>query len=194
MASSLAYIVTTRRRALSKRDFMLALGLAALGARSAEPAAGLKAMNQLTENGDLLVRLARAGLRPTRQRLQLGALIFGGGDRHFTAELLHADAVKLRYPPSLATIYNTLNQLVDAGLLREIAVYDSKIWYDTKSGPHCHYYWEDTGELTDIPDARLPDIAIPPPPGARIEAIDIIVRVRANADAGRDPEADLEGV
>lgn len=145
-------------------------------------------MNRTAENRDLFVRLARTGLRPTRQRLELGALIFGGGDRHFTAEMLHADAVKLRYPPSLATIYNTLNQFVGAGLLREIAVYDSKLWYDTKTGAHCHYYWEDTGELTDIPDERLPDIVIPPPPGARIEAIDVIVRVRANAESKRDEE------
>ena len=170
-------------------------------------------MKRLAENRDLFLRLAAAGLRPTRQRLELAALIFAGGDRHFTAEMLHADAVKLRYPPSLATIYNTLNQFVEAGLLREIAVYESKLWYDTKTGAHCHYYWEDTGALTDIPDDRLPNFAIPPPPGARIEAIDVIVRVRTVSDAGdaregapgganvaddsvrgRGAEADLESV
>ena len=124
------------------------------------------------------MKLASAGVRPTRQRLELAEILFGAGDRHFTAEMVHAEARALRYPPSLGTVYNTLNHLVENGLLREVALYDSKIWYDTNTGPHSHYYWEDTQELSDIPDEHIPSLSVPPPAGAKVTAIDVIVRVR----------------
>ena len=101
----------------------------------------LRNVNTPPDMGPLWVKLASAGVRPTRQRLELADILFSAGDRHFTAEMIHGEARALRYPPSLGTIYNTLNQFVQNGLLREIALYDSKIWYDTNTGPHCHYYW-----------------------------------------------------
>ena len=64
------------------------------------------------------------------------------------------------------------------GLLREIAIYDAKLWYDTKTGPHYHFYREDTEELSDIPEDFLPEFEIPAPDGMSIAAIDVIVRLR----------------
>ena len=122
-------------------------------------------------------KLEKVGLRPTLQRLDLGQVIFGRGHRHFTAEMLFEETRALRYPPSLATIYNTLGRFAKCGLLREIAVYDAKLWYDTKTGPHFHFYREDTDELFDIPKHLVPELNIPAPPGTRIEAIDVIVRL-----------------
>ena len=133
-----------------------------------------------------------AGLRPTRQRLELGEILFGKGERHFTAEMIYAEARALRYPPSLGTIYNTLNQFVQTGLLREIAIYDAKLWYDTNTGSHCHYYWEDSEQLTDIPDEHMPQLSIPAPEGATVEAIDVIVRVKANRAEDPCPLARFE--
>ena len=124
-------------------------------------------------------KLIAAGVRPTRQRLELGRLIFEPGDRHFTAETLYNEARGMRFPPSLGTVYNTLNEFARAGLLREIAIYDAKLWYDTKIGPHFHFYWEDTDELRDIPEELLPRLDIPAPEGARVEAIDVIVRLKS---------------
>ena len=66
--------------------------------------------------------LKQAGLRPTRQRMALGTLLFEAGDRHVTAELLHAEAVAVGHHVSLATVYNTLHQFKRAGLLRELAI------------------------------------------------------------------------
>ena len=144
-------------------------------------------MNTTPEMGRLWVKMASVGVRPTRQRLELAEILFGKGDRHFTAETIHAEARALRYPPSLGTVYNTLNQFVSSGLLREIALYDSKIWYDTNTGPHSHYYWEDTQELSDIPDEHVPTFSVPAPPGATVTAIDVIVRVKSG-DADGHPE------
>ncbi len=142
--------------------------------------------------GDLWVKLASAGVRPTRQRIELSEILFGKGERHFTAEMIHAEARALRYPPSLGTIYNTLNHFVACGLLREIALYDSKLWYDTNTGPHCHYYWEDTNELSDIPSEHAPNLAIPAPPGGKVLAVDIVVRVRSKETARECPLANFE--
>ena len=79
-------------------------------------------------------KLMAAGVRPTRQRLELGRLLLQSGDRHFTAEMIYDEARTMRYPPSLGTIYNTLNEFARCGLLRQIAIYDAKLWYDTKTG------------------------------------------------------------
>jgi Fur family iron response transcriptional regulator len=124
-------------------------------------------------------KLAAAGLRPTRQRIDLGRLLLDGADRHFTAEMLYEEARALRYPPSLATIYNTLHQFAERGLLREIAIYGAKLWYDTKIGPHFHFYREDREELFDIPAELIPTLNIPAPEGTRIEAIDVVVRLKS---------------
>jgi Fur family iron response transcriptional regulator len=142
--------------------------------------------------GPLWVKLAAAGVRPTRQRLELSEILFGKGERHFTAEMIHAEARELRYPPSLGTVYNTLNQFVQSGLLREIALYDSKLWYDTNTGPHSHYYWEDTDQLSDIPVEHVPNFTVPAPAGGRVTAIDVIVRVKADEGAHECPMARFE--
>jgi Fur family transcriptional regulator, iron response regulator len=128
--------------------------------------------------GVLLRRLASAGVRPTRQRLDLARAIFGAGNRHFTAEMLYHETRSIRFAPTLGTIYNTLNEFARCGLLREIAIYDAKLWYDTKTGPHYHFYHEDTEELSDIPEEWVPEFAIPAPEGASIAAIDVIVRLK----------------
>ena len=149
-------------------------------------------MNDVVNRGPLWLKLATAGVRPTRQRLELADILFSKGERHFTAENIHAEARALRYPPSLGTVYNTLNQFVQSGLLREIALYDSKLWYDTNTGPHSHYYWEETDELSDIPSEFAPNLSVPPPPGAKVTAVDVIVRVRSDAESRPCPMADFE--
>jgi Fur family iron response transcriptional regulator len=123
-------------------------------------------------------KLEEAGVRPTRQRIDLGRAIFGAGDRHFTAEMLYNETRSIRFAPTLGTIYNTLNEFARCGLLREIAIYDAKLWYDTKTGPHFHFYREDSEELSDIPEEWLPKIHIPAPEGMRVAAIDVIVRLK----------------
>jgi len=123
-------------------------------------------------------RLRQAGLRPTRQRMSLGEILFNHGDRHVSAEQLHAEAVRAGVEVSLATIYNTLNQFTEAGLLREVAVEGHKSYFDTNTSNHYHYYLEDEGRLMDIDSDDLSVGGLPTPPeGMRISRIDIIVRL-----------------
>jgi Fur family iron response transcriptional regulator len=128
---------------------------------------------------DVAGMLRKASLRPTRQRIALGRLLFSKGDRHVTAEVLHEEALIARVPVSLATIYNTLNQFTDAGLLRQVAVDGAKSYFDTNIGDHHHFYVEGENRLVDIPDGTVEvgDLP-PPPPGFEIARVDVVIRVR----------------
>ena len=117
-------------------------------------------------------RLRAAGLRPTRQRVALGWSLFGKGHRHVTAEMLFEEAKAAKSPVSMATIYNTLHQFTQAGLLREIAVEGSTAHFDTNTTPHGHFLVEDTGDLLDIPESSLRPIEPPiPPEGYEIDRV-----------------------
>jgi Fur family iron response transcriptional regulator len=124
------------------------------------------------------MRLKAADLRPTQQRVSLAGLLFVAGDRHVTAEQLYYEAKALHMPLSLATVYNTLRQFASVGLIREIALYGSTVWYDTQTGPHCHYFDEDRDMLSDMPEDLTKQLNIKPPPGRKVVGIDIIVRLR----------------
>src|SRR3978361_2169347 len=64
---------------------------------------------------DVQALLRDVGLRPTRQRMALGWILFAKGDRHLTAEMLYEEATKAKVPVSLASVYNTLHQFTEAG-------------------------------------------------------------------------------
>jgi Fur family transcriptional regulator, iron response regulator len=123
--------------------------------------------------------LKRAGLRPTRQRMALGEILFGRGNRHISAEGLHEEALLSHVGVSLATVYNTLHQFTGAGLLREVAVDGSKTYFDTNTSDHNHFFVEDDGEVLDIPGAPLTVGEVPePPPGYEVTRVDVVVRLR----------------
>ena len=122
--------------------------------------------------------LRRAGLRPTRQRVALATLLFGAGDRHVTAELLHEEAVRAGERVSLATVYNTLHQFKRAGLLREIAIGGQRAYFDTNTSNHNHYLIESEGRLMDIPGDTIRVDGLPEPPqDLKISHIDVVVRL-----------------
>jgi Fur family iron response transcriptional regulator len=142
-------------------------------------------------NSTLKEILREAKLRPTRQRIAFEDLIFGSGDRHFTAEMVARQAQAMRPLLSVATIYNALRQFSDAGLLREIAVFGSTTWYDTKTGPHCHLFIEETGDLIDMPDNISAALSsLPVPDHFDVAGVDILVRVRSRLCDADESAAD----
>lgn len=124
--------------------------------------------------------LARADLRPTRQRLTLAALLVGDGqNRHVTAESLFAAARDHGERVSLATVYNTLKAFCDVGLMQEVTVDGSKSYFDTNTHDHPHFFWEDDGTLTDAPSDQLEISRLPAAPdGAEIASVDVVIRLR----------------
>ncbi|MDR9485791.1 MAG: transcriptional repressor [Sediminimonas sp.] len=124
--------------------------------------------------------LSSAGLRPTRQRITLAALLVGDGqDRHVTAESLFTAAKDQRANVSLATVYNTLRAFCDAGLMQEVTVDGTRSYFDTNTHDHPHFYWEDCGTLCDAPAEDLQIINLPDAPeGAEIASVDVVIRLR----------------
>lgn len=122
--------------------------------------------------------LTQAGLRPTRQRVGLSRLLFEGGDRHVTAEQLHAEAMTSGLRVSLATVYNALHQMTDVGMLREVVVEAGRSYFDTNITTHHHFFHEESGWLLDVPgSAKVLEALPPPPPGTRVKQVDVIIRL-----------------
>jgi Fur family iron response transcriptional regulator len=118
-------------------------------------------------------------LRPTLQRMALCWILFAKGDRHLTAEMLYEEATKAKVPVSLATVYNTLHQFTEVGLLRQVAVDGSKTYFDTNTTTHHHFFVEDDNELVDIPGAEEIVGKMPAAPaGYEVARIDVVVRLR----------------
>jgi Fur family iron response transcriptional regulator len=118
-------------------------------------------------------RVRDAGLRPTRQRVALAELLFAKGDRHLSAEELHEEALAAGVPVSLATVYNSLHQFTEAGLLRILAVEGSRTYFDT------NFYIEGENLIFDVEGEAMTVNNLPQPPdGMEIANIDIVIRLR----------------
>jgi Fur family iron response transcriptional regulator len=130
----------------------------------------------------LLDRLKAAKLRPTRQRVALAGLLFGKGDRHVTAEQLHQEALGDKVRVSLATVYNTLHQFTEAGLLREVVVEAGRSYFDTNVDDHHHFFLVDSGQLVDIAGEHVAVASLPDAPhGTSVERVEVIIRLRNQA-------------
>ncbi|MCA0044168.1 iron response transcriptional regulator IrrA [Celeribacter litoreus] len=142
----------------------------------------------MTQFADIEIRrseawLAKAGVRPTRQRLCLATLLVGDGlDRHVTAESLFEAAQGAGEKVSLATVYNTLRAFCEAGLIQEVTVDGSRSYFDTNMDEHPHFFWEKSGELTDAPSEQLKIEQLPEAPeGMEIASFDVVIRLRPKA-------------
>ncbi len=132
---------------------------------------------------DVTGLLRGAGLRPTRQRVALAELLFSKGNRHISAENLHEEAIVANVPVSLATVYNTLHQFTEVGLLREVAVEGTKTYFDTNTHEHQHFFYEDENIVVDIPGKGVTLDDLPQPPeGMEITRVDVVVRLRKKAN------------
>ena len=122
--------------------------------------------------------LQSAGIRPTRQRTALAAILFDGKPKHVSAEMIFAAARKNRASVSLATVYNNLHEFADAGLLREVMVDHKFRYFDTTVTEHYHYFDEETGCLYDVPERAMRLLRMPKAPsGKKIIRVDVIIRL-----------------
>jgi Fur family transcriptional regulator, iron response regulator len=123
-------------------------------------------------------KLRAHGITPTHQRIEIAQVLFEKR-WHPSADQILA-AVNVRYAEtSKATVYNTLKLFLDKGLVRDLIVDPSKVFYDANTSVHHHFYDVTTGEITDISAAEVHVEGLPPlPAGMVTEGIDIIVRTR----------------
>ena len=126
----------------------------------------------------VIKKLSNKGIRPTKQRMILAKLLFEKGDRHISAKELYTEVQKEDRKISLATIYNTLKQFTNIGLLKELVIDQNKSIYCSNHDSHYHLYIEDEDKIIDIPQKNI-DLNIPELPAClKFHNIDIIVRIR----------------
>jgi Fur family iron response transcriptional regulator len=126
--------------------------------------------------------LASCGITPTPQRVEIAKILLAR-PQHLSAEQVIGVLKQGDLAVSKATVYNTLGLFAEKGLVREVIVDPSKVFYDSNCTDHHHFYDVDSCTLTDI-DAReivvdgLPDV----PRGKAVDRVDVIVRVRSRGD------------
>ena len=142
----------------------------------------IKPFNPLSDYNQAIRTLKKNNIRPTKQRMILAKLLFEKGRRHVSAEDLYDEVKDDNRKISLATIYNTLKQFSQIGMIREIVVDQNKSLYCTNNESHYHLYIEDEGKIIDIPTKNI-DLNIPVIPAClKLHNIDVIVRIRTLKD------------
>lgn len=127
----------------------------------------------------LVDRLRRHGISPTRQRIEIAHALFSRGE-HLSADQILVIVNGRDSETSKATVYNTLSLFLEKKLIREVIADPSKVFYDPNTDPHHHLYNVDTGELIDIDAERVEVAGLPPlPDGVIADGVDVIVRVRS---------------
>ncbi|MEE4184253.1 MAG: Fur family transcriptional regulator [Gammaproteobacteria bacterium] len=126
-------------------------------------------------------KLRACGVKPTSQRVEIGAVIVTG-PQHMSADQILASLRASGSRVSKATVYNTLKLFTKRGLTREISIDSARQFYDSTTHHHHHFYNVDTGELTDIDPADLAFSRLPAlPGGTEAQHIEVVVRVRNHA-------------
>lgn len=126
----------------------------------------------------VIERLKAAGVTPTQQRVEIAAILFAR-DQHMSADQVLALVNKASPRVSKATVYNTLGLFAEKGLVREVIVDPTKIFYDSNTADHHHFYNADTGCLMDIGPETIKIQDLPAlPEGTVAEAVDVIIRIR----------------
>ncbi len=127
---------------------------------------------------EIINRLHGLGINPTRQRVSIAALMLAE-HQHLSADQVLARVREQGGHVSKATVYNTLSLFAAKGLLREVIVDPTRVFYDSNTTDHHHIYNVDTGALSDIPAERFDIPELPNlPPDTVAEGVDVIVRVR----------------
>ena len=123
--------------------------------------------------------LKKSPLKLTNQRLQLIEILFKNGNCHFTAEDVHKEVESKSYKISLATIYNCLNQFTSHGILKSVKISSDKIYFDTNTDSHHHFFCRSSDELTDI---LLDDVIISSmpniPKGKKLDSVEVVVNIK----------------
>jgi Fur family iron response transcriptional regulator len=127
---------------------------------------------------DIAGLLKSHGVMPTQQRMIIARIMFNR-DQHLSADQVMKQVNEGRGHVSKATVYNTLGLFARKGLVREVIVDPSRVFYDSNTSEHHHFYNIDSGELIDIDSRSMAvDSLASLPSGTVLEDVDVIIRVR----------------
>ena len=130
---------------------------------------------------DIAGLLKSHGVMPTQQRMLIARILFNR-DQHLSADQVMKCVNDGKSHVSKATVYNTLGLFARKGLVREVIVDPTRVFYDSNTSEHHHFYNIDSGELIDIKsDSLAVDSLADLPPGTVAEGVDVIIRVRNNS-------------
>ena len=136
--------------------------------------------DKINDKHVVIAKLQGAGIIPTQQRLEIAQFLFARPQHVSAEQLMHMINEFGHRRVSKATVYNTLNLFAERGIVREVIVDPSRVYYDSNITPHHHFYNVDTGELSDVgADAINVDSLPAGPQGTQIEGIDVVIRVRS---------------
>ena len=122
--------------------------------------------------------LIQNAVRPTKIRQAIAGLLFDGKNKHVTVDDVIEMARKASIKTSIASVYNTLNQFTEAGLLNRVTVEQGRAFFDTNLSSHHHFYFEDQERLEDIPAGQLNVTGIPElPKGRSVKSVEVTIRV-----------------
>ena len=125
--------------------------------------------------------LRNSSLRPTKQRVMIGELLFNGTDKHVTAESLYRELTASQQKISLATVYNTLHDFCNKKLLKKVTVDTEKVYFDTNTSPHHHFYSDNEKLLIDISKDKIKIQGLPKAPkGKKIKDVELIAHLIDN--------------
>jgi len=133
---------------------------------------------QIPEKSKVVNLLKDADITPTQQRIEIAQILFAQ-PQHLSAEQVLSQVNRDQALVSKATVYNTLGLFAGKGLIREVIIDPNKVFYDSNTTSHHHFFNIDTGMLKDIDSdtvqiAHLPDL----PEGTVADGVDIIIRLR----------------
>ena len=125
--------------------------------------------------------LRNSSLRPTKQRIMIGKLLFNDTDKHVTAESLYRELTDSKQKISLATVYNTLHDFCEKKLLKKVTIDTEKVYFDTNTSPHHHFYSDNEKLLIDISKDKIKIQGLPKAPkGKKIKDVELIAHLTDN--------------
>ena len=136
-------------------------------------------MTEIMSKSEVIDVLRKHRISPTQQRVEIAQILMSK-HQHLSAEQVLELVNQERSKVSKATVYNTLGLFARKGLVRELVIDPTKIFYDSNTSSHHHFYNVDTGELQDIPVGGINVSDMPMlPAGTRADGVDVIVRLKA---------------